>query len=219
MKLYPVMINIEGKKAVVIGGGSVAFRKVKDLLECGAAVTIIAPEIHDEIAHLADSQSGKINIIKREYRAGDCEGALIVFSATDDENVNRHVYSEASDKNILINAVDDPPNCSFFMPSWFSRNGLIVAVSTSGISPSLSARIRRDLERSIPESVDDSLAALQQARKIIREDSDFTDLSSEQRGTMLKQIVQDDNLLGDLVYSYKNDTVKKLLLKLKTVLT
>ncbi len=219
MNLYPVMINIAGKKAVVIGGGSVALRKAKDLLECGALVTIIAPEIHDEIAHLADSHSGKINVMKREYRDGDCEGALIVFSATDDEAVNNAVYTEASSRNILVNAVDDPPNCSFFMPSWFNRNGLIVAVSTSGISPSMSARIRRDLERSIPASVDESLDALKQARHIIREDDDFSDLSSEKRGIILKQIVQDENLLGDLVNSFKNDTVKKLLLKLKTILS
>jgi len=219
MKLYPVMINIEGKKAVVIGGGSVALRKAKDLLECGARVTIIAPEIHDEIAHLADSHAGRIDVVKRKYSSGDCEGALIVFSATDDETVNNAVYAEASSRNILINAVDDPPNCSFFMPSWFSRNGLIVAVSTSGISPSMSARIRRDLERSIPASVDESLDALKQARHIIQEDNDFSDLSSEKRGIILKQIVQDENLLGDLVNSFKNDTVKNFLLKLKTVLS
>ncbi|MBP7735935.1 MAG: bifunctional precorrin-2 dehydrogenase/sirohydrochlorin ferrochelatase [Spirochaetes bacterium] len=219
MKLYPVMINIEGKKAVVIGGGSVALRKVKDLLECGAFVRIIAPEIHDEIARLSESYSGRIDIVRRIYRNGDCEGSLIVFSATNDETVNRNVYEEASSKNILINAVDDPPNCSFFMPSWFNRNGLIVAVSTSGISPSMSARIRRDIERSLPVSVDEGLAALQQARLIIREDEDFSTLSSERRGTILKHIVQNDNLLGDLVNSYKNDSVKMFLLKLKTDLT
>jgi precorrin-2 dehydrogenase / sirohydrochlorin ferrochelatase len=219
MKLYPVMINIEGKKAVVIGGGTVALRKVKDLLESGATVKVIAPAIHGEIADLADSYPGKIDIFRREYRTGDCEGALIVFSATDDETVNRAVYAEASAENILINAVDDPPNCSFFMPSWFNRNGLIVSVSTSGISPSMSARIRRDIERSIPGSVDDALAALQQARIIIREDTDFSDVSSEMRGRILKQIVLDDKLLGDLVYSHKNDTVKILLLKLKSALT
>ncbi len=216
MKLYPVMINISGKKAVVIGGGAVALRKIQDLLECGAFVTVIAPEIHPEINGLTASYSDMLSILQRTYHAGDCEGSMLVYSATDDGKVNREVYTEATAKNILINSVDDPPNCSFFMPSWFNRNGLVVAVSTSGISPSLSARIKNSIENNIPENIDDTLSALKQARLLLREDSEFSDLSTERRGKILKQIVLDDDLLGELVDSYKNDSVKNLLLKIKT---
>ncbi len=216
MKLYPVMLNISGKKAAVIGGGSVALRKVQDLVECGARVTVIAPVIHQAITDLEKSRNGLVEIIRRQFRKGDLDGSLLVFSATDDERTNREVYNEAVEKNMLINAVDDPPNCNFFMPSWFCRNGLVVAVSTSGISPSLSARIRRDIEKNIPDSIDETLDALQQARILLREDNDFTDLSSERRGKILKQIVLDDELLGELVDSYKNDSVKILLQKIKS---
>lgn len=216
MKLYPVMINLEGKKAVVVGGGGVALRKVRDLLECGARVTVIAPEMHPEIDGLAATGAGDLTIVRRDYRAGDCDGSMLVFSATDNESINREVYTEAAGKNILINAVDDPPNCSFFMPSWFTRNGLVVSVSTSGISPSLAARIRRDIEKNLPPYVEDALSALRQARVLLREDTDFSDLSSDRRGKILKHIVLDDNLLGELVDSYKNDSVKKILLKIKT---
>ncbi|HOT43640.1 MAG TPA: bifunctional precorrin-2 dehydrogenase/sirohydrochlorin ferrochelatase [Spirochaetota bacterium] len=215
MKLYPVMINLEGRKAVVVGGGTVALRKVRDLLECGALVTVIAPELHPEIDALAAASGGALTIIRRHYRAGDCDGSLMVFSATDNERINREVYTEAVEKNILVNAVDDPPNCSFFMPSWFERNGLVVSVSTSGISPSLSARIRRDIEKSIPAYIEGALSALKQARVLLREDRDFADLSSDRRGKILKHIVHDDDLLGELVDSYKNDSVKKMLLKHK----
>ncbi len=216
MKLYPLMINMEGRKAIVIGGGAVALRKVRDLLDCGAFVTVIAPDIHPAISELAGSRGGRISIVQRPYQTGDCDGSMLVFSATDDEKINREVYAEAAGKNILINAVDDPPNCSFFMPSWFERNGLVVAVSTSGISPSLSARIRKDIEKNMPDTIDDTLSALQQARILLREDSAFSDLSSDRRGTILKQIVRDDDLLGELVDSYKNDSVKKLLIRLTT---
>lgn len=216
MKLLPVMLNLVGKKAAVIGGGTVALRKVRDLVECGALVTVISPEIHQEIIELAESHAGIITIIKRKFQPGDINGSLLVYSATDDEVVNREVFTEASENNIFINAVDDPPNCSFFMPSWFDRNGLVVAVSTSGISPSMSARIRRDIEKNIPDFIDIALSALKLARIMLREDVDFSDLSSGRRGKILKSIVLDDDLLGELVDSYRNDSVKKLLLKIKT---
>lgn len=207
MKLYPVMLNISGKKVLVIGGGSVAARKVRDLVECGALVTVVAPSVDEAITGMNNSYPGKIQIRQREYIKGDCEGALMVFSATDDERVNRLVFRHAEEMKILINAVDDPPNCTFFVPSWFHRDGLIISVSTGGISPSMAARIRRDIEKIIPDSIEITLAALQQARVLLREDDEFQDLSSETRGKILKQIVTNDELLDELVVNYKNETV------------
>lgn len=216
MKLFPVMLNLAGKNAAVIGGGSVALRKVRDLISCGAMVTVIAPEIHSEIRDLSASRNGQVTLLQRKYQRGDIDGSLLVYSATDDESVNREIYSEAAGKNILVNAVDDPPNCSFYMPSWFERNGLVVAVSTSGISPSLSARIRKDIEKNIPDSIDAALPALQQARTFLRENEEFSDLSTERRGMLLKRIVLDDDLLDKLVDSFKNDSVKEFLIQLKS---
>jgi precorrin-2 dehydrogenase/sirohydrochlorin ferrochelatase len=214
MKLYPVMLNISGKKVVVIGGGSVAARKVRDLVECGALVTVVAASVGASITELKGSYPEKIEIVQRAYKRGDLAGALMAFSATDDEGVNRTVYRDALELNIFINAVDDPPNCTFFVPSWFQRNGLVVSVSTGGISPSMAARIRRDIEKIIPESIETTLAALQQARALLREDDEFQNLSSETRGKILKQIVQDDGLLEQLMVNYKNDTVKIFLKKI-----
>lgn len=216
MKLYPVMLNIAGRKAVVIGGGTVALRKVQDLIECGAVVTVIAPEIDQAISDCGKPDGSRLTLLNRHYQRGDLDGALLVFSATDDDGVNHDVYLEAIERNIMINAVDDPPNCTFFMPSWFSREGLIVAVSTSGISPSLSARIRRDIEKHIPDSIEEILAALQHARIILKEDPDFAGFLPDKRGKILKQIVLDDDLLGTLVESHKNDSMKKFLQTLKT---
>ena len=208
------MLNISGKKVVVIGGGSVAARKVRDLVECGALVTVVAASVEASITELKGSYPEKIEIVQRAYKRGDLAGALMAFSATDDEGVNRMVYRDAVELNIFINAVDDPPNCTFFVPSWFQRNGLVVSVSTGGISPSMAARIRRDIEKIIPESIDTTLAALQQARALLREDDEFKNLSSETRGKILKQIVQDDGLLEELMVNYKNDTVKIFLKKI-----
>src|SRR3990172_3679737 len=162
MKLYPVMLNITGKKVLVIGGGDVAARKVRDLVECGAMVTVVAPSVEASITELKNSYPENIDIVQRAYMKGDLVGALMVFSATDDDRVNRIVHHDAGELNIFINAVDDPPNCTFFVPSWFERGGLVISVSTGGVSPSMAARIRRDIEKIIPDAIEATLAALQQ---------------------------------------------------------
>jgi precorrin-2 dehydrogenase / sirohydrochlorin ferrochelatase len=214
MKLYPVMLNISGKKVLVIGGGNVAARKVRDLVECGALVTVVSPSVDASITELMNSCPGKIEIVQRAYMKDDLVEALMVFSATDDEEVNRRVYRDAGELNIFINAVDDPPNCTFFVPSWFDRGGLVISVSTGGISPSMAARIRREIEKIIPDGIEETLAALQQSRALLREDDEFQNLSSDTRGKILKQIVLDDELLNELIVNYKNDTVKNFVKKI-----
>jgi len=125
---YPVMLNIEGRKIAVVGGGEVACRKVKDLLGAGAEVLVIAPEIHPEIEKMAGEMPDRLALRRRPYERGDIEGVSLVFSAADDSVVNAAVYAEAFERNIFINAVDDPGNCSFIVPStirrgtWLSRS-------------------------------------------------------------------------------------------------
>jgi precorrin-2 dehydrogenase / sirohydrochlorin ferrochelatase len=214
MNLYPVMLNITSMKVLIVGGGTVALRKIEDLLKCGASVTVIAPDIHESITALMTANPGRIEVMTRPYQEGDLDGAGMVFAATGDETVNHDVFNEARRKNIFINAVDDPPNCSFFVPSWFTRDGLVISVSTGGISPSMAAKIRRDIEKIIPDSIENTLAALQKARSLLREDEDFRELSSSCRGMLLKQIVDNDDLLGGLVLSNKNNAVKTFIKKL-----
>ncbi|MBN2160296.1 MAG: bifunctional precorrin-2 dehydrogenase/sirohydrochlorin ferrochelatase [Spirochaetes bacterium] len=214
MKLYPAMLNVSGKRVLVVGGGEVALRKMRDILECGGIVTAIAPDFHESITALRESAPDAVTLVRRPFRQGDCDGFLIVFSATDDEATNSLVFREAQERNIFINAVDDPENCTFFVPSWFSRGDLLVAVSTGGISPSLAARIRRDIEKLIPESIEEILDALMHARQVLRNDSEFAELTSYRRGIILKTIVMDDNLLNGLVASSKNDTLKDFIKKI-----
>ena len=121
MKLYPVMVNMEGRLAVVVGGGGVAARKVADLMDSGAKVKVVSPQINEEILSLFKDFSD-LEIVKREYEYGDLDGAALVFSATNDRSVNELVFMEAEGRNIFINAVDDPDNCSFYVPS-FTRKG------------------------------------------------------------------------------------------------
>jgi len=216
MKQYPVMLNLAGRRSIVIGGGSVASRKTRDLLDNDALVTLISPEFNEAFNRLKSSYPDRIVMEQRPYRRGDLKGALIVFSATNNSEINREVFMEAQELNIFINAVDDPPNCTFTIPSSFKRGDLLVTVSTGGVSPALSARLRREIEKHIPESVEITLAALKEARNQLQTGDGFNSVSSEQRGTILKQIVLDDNLLGELVTCFHAGTVKNFLARIST---
>jgi len=112
------MYRIKGKRVVVIGGGEVAYRKVKDLIGAGAIVTVIAPHIGEDLSALTNDHS--VTIVQRLYQKGDCKGAALVFSATNNTEINQQVFYEASELNIPINAVDDPDNSTFYVPSFYS---------------------------------------------------------------------------------------------------
>ncbi len=196
MKLYPVMVNMEGRLAVVVGGGEVAARKVADLLDSGAKVKVISPEINNDIVKL--KSSGSLELLKREYEYGDLDGAALVFSATNDRSVNELVFMEAEGRNIFINAVDDPDNCSFYVPSFTRKGDFLFALSTAGASPAYAARIRRELEKQIPEEIDILLDKLRRAREILKNEEVFSGLESPERGEILKKLANSDELLDSL---------------------
>ncbi len=214
MKLYPIMVNMNGKSAVIIGGGEVAARKVSDLLEAGALVKVISPEFHDEIIKTADLYSDRVSLVKRKYVKNDLEGAFLVFSATNDSAVNAEVFREAEERGILINAVDDPPNCSFYVPSFVRKGDLLFALSTSGASPAMAARLRREIEKHIPEDIDLILEKLKSARTLLKEDECFSCMESHERGKILKKIVSDDTLL-ESINSCSDDEMIEFLLGVK----
>lgn len=212
MKLYPVMVNIEGKLAVVIGGGEVGGRKVMDLLESGARVKVVSPVFNDEIMTAADEFTGSVELVPRKYMNGDLDGAVMVFSATDDPAVNHEVFLEADSKNILINAVDDPPNCSFYVPSFVRKGDLLFALSTSGASPAMAARLRRELEQHIPEKIDLLLERLKTAKNLLKTHHTFSGIASPERGAIMKKIVSDDALLHKLSMCKDEEEVISILL-------
>ena len=141
---YPIMLKVSGKKCVVVGGGNVAERKTKAFLECGGTVYVISPNLSSGLRSLAET--GQIEVIHRDYRADDLKNAAIVVAATDDQEVNKRIYSEGQQRGILTNVVDDPENSNFIVPSVLQRDDVIIAVSTSGRSPALARKIRTELE-------------------------------------------------------------------------
>ncbi len=144
---YPVFLNVKGKKCVVIGGGQIALRKVRALLNHGADVEIISPDLCPELAKLAES--GRIPVLTREYQTGDLENTFVVITATDNGEINQRVVAEARRSAVLVNAVDDAVNSDFIVPSYLRRGEVTIAVSTGGKSPALARKIRSRLEKEL----------------------------------------------------------------------
>lgn len=144
MKVYPVELLIEGIPCVVIGGGPVAERKAQALLAAGARVKVIAPEVTCEIARLA--AEGQLEWCRQQAREADIAEAFIVIAASDDRALNSRIAVAAKAAGQLVNVVDEPEGCNFFVPAVVRRGPVIFTVSTGGKSPALAGRLRRDLE-------------------------------------------------------------------------
>lgn len=157
---YPAFLNLKNKKAVVVGGGKVAERKVLALLKAGADVTVVSPEITKRIA--GEKLKGRIKHIPRQYRKGDVKNTFLVIAATDSEEINEKVSKDAT---CLVNVVDTPSLCNFIVPSVLQRGPLTIAVSTGGISPAFSKLIRQELEKLYGPELAEYLSLLEKIRK------------------------------------------------------
>ncbi len=140
MTVYPLFVDLRGRRCVVVGGGPMAEAKVAALLECGADVVVVSPEATQRLQ--AWAAQGHVRWEARPYRSGDLEGAWLVVCAPDDRRVNARVWEEAQARGVWMNAVDDPPHCSFIAPAVHRQGDLVVAVSTSGKAPALAVRLR-----------------------------------------------------------------------------
>ena len=142
---YPIFLNISGKKCVVIGGGQVACRKVRTLLEYGASVEVISPDLCSELSQMAENR--EISVLQRSYRVGDLQDAVIAIAATNNSDINREVVKEGQGKAVLVNVIDDAENSDFIAPSYMRRGDVTIAISTAGRSPALARKIRTRLEK------------------------------------------------------------------------
>jgi len=140
---YPIFLDLSNALCLVVGGGAVAQRKVRGLLKAGATVRLVSPEVTKTISGLAER--GRIQVVRREYRSGDLSGATLVFAATDNGEVNRLIRDEAGNLGVPVNMADDPGLCSFVVPSVVRKGPILVALSTSGLLPSLTKRLKREI--------------------------------------------------------------------------
>src|ERR1700727_1261265 len=138
---YIACLRLKGRRCVVVGGGDIGLEKVEGLLACDANVTLIAPEAHPELVQLA--LEGSLEWERREYAAGDLDGALIAIAATDDTDLNIRVFEDAEARAMLVNVVDVPPLCNFILPAIVRTGPLAVAISTAGAAAAPATRTER----------------------------------------------------------------------------
>lgn len=163
MRYYPVNLDIQNRKCLVVGGGSVGTRKVMTLLECGAIVTVVDPDVAEELLELAEKNM--IELKKRHYESSDIEGMFLVIGATDNEELNWQINKDAERQNKLCNIADRPEACNFILPSIVNRGNLVITISTSGKSPAFAKKMRQDLEKQFGEEYDEFLQLMGAIRK------------------------------------------------------
>lgn len=162
---YPINLVLKNKKCLVAGAGTVAQRKVRRLLECGARVLVIGPAATPALKAMAKKR--KIAFKDRKVNLNDLDGVYLVIAATTDRSVNAAVSSYCRKKNILVNVVDSPKECSFILPSIIRRGALTISISTQGISPGLSKKIRRDLEKAFGSEYAGLLSMMKRIRPLV----------------------------------------------------
>jgi siroheme synthase-like protein len=171
---YPIFIDVEDRDVVIVGGGAVCTRKAETMMRYGANVTVVAPEVTDEIAKWA--KSGRLQVKRKEYEEGDLDGASIVIASTDDECVNGRVARDCRRRKIPVNVVDVTHLCEFIVPAIVEKGSIQLAVSTGGKSPALARTLKEDLQKFVgPEytELNDLLGTLRpEAKKILPTDVD-----------------------------------------------
>lgn len=164
MDYYPIQLNLKGKQALIIGGGKVAQRKLTGLLDAGAQITIVSPEITDTIREYC--QSGKVIWKQKSFTGDDLENKFLVIAATNDPGTNKAIKRYVSPNQLLL-MVDDPEESDFILPSVMNRGRLTLTVSTSGASPTLTKKIKQDLAQQYGPEYQEYVDFLYECRKWI----------------------------------------------------
>lgn len=165
--MYPVTLDLIDKECLVIGGGTVAERKVLSLLECGAVITVVSPTATPKLRELINSNS--IRYKEKCYSQDDLQNKTLVICATDNQNINRQVAQDCKRMGIWVNVVDQPDLCSFHVPAVMRRGMLSISVSTAGASPLLAAKIREKLEQDFGPEYEILLQIMEEVRREVNQ--------------------------------------------------
>ncbi len=162
MRTYPIMLRLGGRPVVVVGAGSVGLRKADALRRAGAQVRLVAPRLDPE------ADTGGLEVVREPYRPALLDGAVLVFAATDDAELNRRIADDARRIGAWVNVADTPEECDFYLSSVLHEGEVVVAVGTGGAAPALSAWLRRHLADRLPERLGEYAAALERIRSELK---------------------------------------------------
>jgi precorrin-2 dehydrogenase / sirohydrochlorin ferrochelatase len=183
---YPINLDLRKRRILIIGGGQVAEHKALALVPYGARLTLVSPLFTKKLLSLAKRR--KARLIRRSFRMSDLNGQFIVICATEDKKLNRRVAQQAKKKGQLVNVVDDPRYCSFIFPAVVRRGPLSIGISTDGLVPGLSKRIRKEIETHYGDGYRGAVHFLSRLRKGIHDE--ISDLKVRQ--SMMNQIIDED---------------------------
>jgi uroporphyrin-III C-methyltransferase len=186
MSLLPIFLKLAGRNCLLVGAGNVALDKIGSLLSTSLRLRVVAPDARPEIRQLAIE--GKLEWLERRFAPTDLDGQFIAIAATNVPEVNAAVYQACIERNIPCNSVDDIPNCDFFFGSVVSRGDLQIAISTSGESPAVAQRLRREIEAQLPENLGIWLENLGKLRREVLK----IHPRSEARKSLLHELAQRD---------------------------
>jgi siroheme synthase-like protein len=169
--LFPVFFKLEQLQTLIVGGGKVGLEKLTALLSNAprASVTLVAGQVHSQIAALADSHPG-VKILERDFEEKDLEGKDLAIIATDNPKTNKIIRDHAKSMRILVNVADTPELCDFYLSSIVQKGNIKIAISTNGKSPTIAKRFRELLTDLIPDEMEDILSNLGTIRKKLRGD-------------------------------------------------
>lgn len=200
MAYFPFYIDIEKKDILVVGGGAVALRKVEKLLPFNPVITVVSPEICNEIVKLG------VKTVKRVFADSDLDGMFCVISATNNSQVNEHIYRLCSVKNIPVNTVDDKERCTFIFPALVKENGITAGITTSGKSPVYAKYVKEQLIHLLENINADTVEVLWKYRAAIKASINNEEERKEIFTRLLNMCVEgalvDDKVVEEIIKEY-----------------
>jgi len=198
---YPVNLLVAGRRCVVVGAGRIAARKIAALVDAGAAVHVVAPEVGDEVRRWADD--GTVTLDERPFAAADLDDAWLATAATGDPAVDAEVFRAGEARRVWVNAADDPASCSFTLMSVVRRGDLVVTIGTGGRSPALAAYLKERLAADLGPEWETLLEILSEAREALRAQGRSTEDADWRRAL--------DSGMLDLIRNGRTAEAKELL--------
>ncbi|MFD0588311.1 bifunctional precorrin-2 dehydrogenase/sirohydrochlorin ferrochelatase [Paenibacillus sp. GCM10027627] len=190
---YPVALRVAGRRCVIVGGGAVAERKLRGLIEAGAdTIVLISPDVTENIRDMA--LRGQLKWINRNYEAGDLVGAWLVIASSSDGTVNKSIAAEAEELGILSNIADDAQSGSYITPAVVRRGDLLISVTASGASPSLAKVLKKELEAQYGDRYERAVQKLRELRELA-----LQQVENEKKEAILRHAAEevlDDHIAG-----------------------
>lgn len=201
--LFPMFMKLEGRRCLVVGAGKVGEPKIGGLIDTGASIHVVAQEASDAVRQWASE--GKISLDLRAFADRDLEGTLLAVVATASRALNRSIYQEAQRRGVLCNVVDVPEYCDFYYPAVVRRGDLQIAISTNGQSPSLSQKLRQQLERQFSPGYAQWVAELGETRRLVL----ASDLDPERKRDLLQSLASREALNAALAEQSRKEPAEE----------